>query len=480
MRGVLWNYGSFAFSKTVVLVATAVLARLLAPEEFGIVAVATVAVSFLTVLQDLGLGPALIQRRGDIEKATNVVFTLNLLLGVSLTGIVYLIAPFVADYFSEPTATPLLRVLGLTFAVEALGAVHLVRLQRELRFGRVFVPDVGRSIVKGAVAISLAVGGMGAWALIYGQLAGVAVGVVLSWAVFPWRPRLEIDGKLARQLISFGLPLFGVEFMWALFVNLDYVIIGRQLGSESLGIYTLAYRLPELLVLGLMTVVNRVAFPAFSTMQKEKAGLRRGFLAAIHYVVLITLPLSIGLAIAADPIVRVMLGSEWVDAIPVLRVLAIFVLIASLINADGDVYKAVGRPDILLKLAVFHLALLIPALLVGVQFGLVGVALGHLFASLITRVARTIVVSRFLGVPIGLIVSQWRSPAIGGIALASMAGATMYLTADMSEVLNLSATVVAGAIGYFAVLLRLERDEIMGVFRVAFTRSNATADEIDQ
>lgn len=479
VRGVLWNYGSFALSKTVVLVATAILARLLAPEEFGIVAVATVAVAFLTVLQDLGLGPALIQRRGDIEQATNVVFTLNLLLGVSLTGVVYLIAPFVAAFFHEPAATPLLRVLGLTFTVEALGAVHLVRLQRELRFGRVFVPDVGRSIVKGAVSIGLAVAGAGAWSLILGQLAGVVTGVVLSWAVFPWRPRLEIDAALARQLISFGLPLFGVEFMWVLFVNLDYVIIGRQLGSAALGIYTLAYRLPELLVLSLMTVVNRVAFPAFSTMQQEKEGLRRGFLAAIHYVVLITFPLSVGLAIAADPIVRVTLGSDWLEAIPVLRVLAIFVLVSSFINADGDVYKAVGRPGILLKLAVFHLALLIPALLVGVQFGLVGVAVGHLFATVITRAVRTVVVSRFLGIPVRLIVSQWRSAAIGGVAVAVMAGAAMYLTADGSDLLSLSVTVAAGAFGYGAVLMTLERDEIMAVFRLAFARGGSTSDEAD-
>jgi O-antigen/teichoic acid export membrane protein len=469
VRGVLWNYGSFALSKAVVLVATAVLARLLAPEEFGIVAVATVAVVFLTVLQDLGLGPALIQRRGDIEKASNVVFTLNLLLGVSLTAIVYLIAPFVADYFREPTATPLLRVLGLTFAVESLGAVHLVRLQRELRFRRVFIPDVGRSVVKGAVSIGLAVGGMGAWSLIYGQLAGVIVGVLLSWVVFPWRPSFDIDSKLAKQLINFGLPLFGVEFMWVLFVNLDYVIIGRQLGTESLGIYTLAYRLPELLVLGLMTVVNRVAFPAFSAMQEEEKGLRRGFLAAIHYVAMISLPLSVGLAIAADPIVRMMLGPEWLEAIPVLRVLAIFVLIASLINADGDVYKAVGRPDILLKLAVFHLAMLVPALLIGVQFGLVGVAVGHLTASVISRAVRTIVISRFLGVPIGSIARQWRSPVIGGAVLAVMAGTAMYLTAGMAEIVILAATVIAGAIGYTVVLWRLERDEIVRVFRLAFS-----------
>jgi PST family polysaccharide transporter len=451
----------------------------LAPREFGIVAVATVAVAFLTVLQDLGLGPALIQRRDHIERASNVVFTLNLLLGFCLSILVFLIAPAVADYFREPGATPLLRALGLTFTLEALGAVHLVRLQRDLRFGRVFIPDVGRSVVKGAVSIGMAVAGMGAWSLIVGQLAGVVAGVVLSWAVFPWRPRLELDTELAKKLIGFGLPLLGVELMWVLSVNLDYVIIGRRLGSESLGIYTLAYRLPELLVLSLMTVANRVVFPAMSAMQESRDGLRRGFLATTHYVALATLPISVGLAIAADPIVRVTLGSDWVDAIPVLRILAIFVLVASLLNADGDVYKAVGRPGILLKLALMHVAMLVPALLVGVQYGLVGVASGHLIATTVTRVVRTIVISRFLGVPVTVIASQWRSAIVGCLVLAAMAGGAMYLTAGASPALSLLATVVAGALGYLAVLALLEGESIAALARLAFSRGDAASDEID-
>lgn len=477
VRGVLWNYGSFVFSKAMVLVATAILARLLAPEEFGIVAVATVAVTFLTVLQDLGLGPALIQRRDDISRASNVVFTLNLLLGISLTAIVLLIAPVVADYFREPAATPLLRALGLTFTLEALGAVHLVRLQRDLRFGRVFIPDVGRSAIKGAVSIGLAAGGMGAWSLIVGQLAGVVVGVLLSWAVFPWLPRLVTDTALAKKLIRFGLPLFGVELMWVLSVNLDYVIIGRQLGSESLGIYTLAYRLPELLVLSLMTVVNRVVFPAFAKLKSSREGLRRGFLAATHYVVLATVPVSVGLAIAADPVIRVTLGSDWVDAIPVLRVLAIFVLIASSVHADGDVYKAIGRTGLLFRLALLHVALLVPALLVGVQFGLVGVAVGHLVATIVTRTVRTIIIARFLEVPLATIAAQWRSAIAGGLALAVMAGAALYLTAGAVPLLSLVVTVLAGAFGYIAVVGLLEGGRVTTLIRMALSRSDAVSDE---
>lgn len=478
-RGVFWSYGSFAVSKAAVLLATAVLARLLTPEEFGVVAVATVVVTFLAVVQGLGLGAALIQRRGDIERASNVVFTLNLILGVLLTAIVFVIAPFVADYFREPDATPLLRALGLTFTLEAFGSVHLIRMQRDLRFDRVFIPDAGRSVLKGAVSVGLALAGMGAWSLIMGQLAGVVASVLLSWLMFPWRPRLTIDAQLARKLIGYGLPLFGVSVMWVLSVNLDYVIIGRRLGSEALGIYTLAYRLPELLVVSLMVGVNRVVFPAFSTLQGSSEGLKRGFLATTHYMVLVTFPLSIGLAIVADPVVRVTLGSEWLDAIPVLRVLAIFVLIASMMNADGDVYKAVGRPGILFKLSLFHIAVLVPALLIGVQHGLVGIALAHLTATSITRIVRTIAISRFMGIRISVIAAQWRTGALGSVALAAMAGTAMFLTAGAPSAVQLTAAVLAGALGYFAVLAALEGRQISELIRATLSRSSTTTDEVD-
>jgi PST family polysaccharide transporter len=480
IRGILWNYGSFALSKTVVLVATAILAHLLVPEEFGIVAVATVAVTFLTVLQDLGLGPALIQRRGDIGHAANVVFTLNLLLGFALTAVTFFIAPFVASYFHEPDATSLLRVLGLTFSIEALGAVHLVRLQRSLRFGRVFIPDVGRSVVKGALSIGTAVAGAGAWALIIGQVGGVIAAVILSWMVFPWRPHLEFDRALAGELIGFGLPVFGVDVLFVLAVNLDYVIIGRRLGSEALGIYTLAYRLPELLVLSLMIVVNRVVFPAFSTMQGSREGLRRGFLATTRFTLMATLPMSVGLAIAADPIVRVMLGSEWLDAIPVLRLLAVFVLVASLLNADGDVYKAVGRPDILFKLGLLHLGLLVPGLLIGVRFGLVGVAWGHLVAASVSRFVRIIIIARYLDIPIRVVVSQWRPASVAGLALVGGAAAATLLTSGVGPAGSLVAVAATGAVCYISVLWLVEREGLRALLRAGFSRGGATSSEVDQ
>ncbi|MEM7115598.1 MAG: oligosaccharide flippase family protein [Chloroflexota bacterium] len=200
--GVFWNYLSFGLGKGLVLITTAVLARLLTPEQFGIVGFATLAVSYLAVLKDLGLGAALIQRQDRIDEAADTVFTLNLLLGLILSAITIAAAPLVAVYFSEPQVTPILRVLGFTFVFNALGAIHIVRLQRRLDFRQKAIPDIGRSLAKGLISIGLALTGFGVWALVIGQLAGVVAGVVLAWIMLPWRPNLRFGSDLARQMFT--------------------------------------------------------------------------------------------------------------------------------------------------------------------------------------------------------------------------------------------------------------------------------------
>jgi PST family polysaccharide transporter len=149
VHGIAWNYVSFGLGKILVLVTTAILARLLTPEEFGIVAFATITIEYLSILKDLGLGAALIHRRENVAEAANTVFTLNLLLGIFLTVTAFIIAPFVAVFFREPLITPILRWVGLTFVLNALGSIHIVRLQRELNFQQKLIPDLGRSVFKG-------------------------------------------------------------------------------------------------------------------------------------------------------------------------------------------------------------------------------------------------------------------------------------------------------------------------------------------
>src|SRR5688572_17031622 len=203
-RGFIWNFSAYFLGKIVVLVTTAILARLLAKSDFGLVAVAVIAINYLSVLKDLGLGVALIQRKGDVLEAANTVFTINLILGVLLSAIIIPLAPFVATYFHDPQVIPVLRWMGISFIINALGSVHTNWLVRDLDYRRKLVPELGSALAKGVISIGLAYLGYGVWSLVFGQIAGAVVSVILVWIVLPWRPRLTLDRSLAGSLVKFG------------------------------------------------------------------------------------------------------------------------------------------------------------------------------------------------------------------------------------------------------------------------------------
>lgn len=456
-RAVAWNYLSFASGKALVLVTMAVLARLLTPEQFGIVGFATLVTAYLSVLKDLGLGAAVIQRRDDVEDAAQTVFVLNLAIGAVLTAITVLAAPLVADFFREPMVTPLLRVLGLTFILESLGSMHVVLLKRNLDFRRKLVPDVGQALVKGIVAISLAATGFGVWALVWGHLAGVVIFVVLSWTVIPWRPTFRIHRTLLRPLTRFGGPLVLTDIQYAIWSNLDYVVVGRMLGDTALGIYTLAYRLPELLVHSVWRVLAQAIFPVFSRLQDDVAALRAGFLATIRYTQIAIVPLCIGLFVTAEPAVAVLFGDQWTGVVPVLQVMAVFSLIASIGVNAGDVYKALGRTDVLAKLAMVELIVLVPALIYGARFGVIGVAWAHAIVAALDSIVRLAVARRMIRVSLRDIWRQLAPSFAAGALLAAVSLAALRTTAGLGDLSSLLIATIAGAATYTLALWRLDR-----------------------
>ncbi|HLE39482.1 MAG TPA: lipopolysaccharide biosynthesis protein [Acidimicrobiia bacterium] len=455
-RAVVWNYASFASGKVLVIVTMAILARLLTPADFGVVGYTTLVIAYLGVLMDLGLGAALIQRRHEVEEAAETVYAVNLLLGAVLTAATALGAPLVAGFFREPLVTPLLRVLSFTFVLEALGSVSLVLLKRDLAFRRKLIPDVGRSVVKGAVSIGAALTGFGVWALVWGQLAGVMASVVLAWMVVGRRPRPRIHRRQLRSLSRFGAPLIVTDVQYAIWSNLDYVVVGRLLGASALGVYTLAYRLPELLVQSVWRVLATAIFPVFSTIQERADLLRRGYLATIRYTQTVVVPLCLGLFLTAEQSVMVLFGSQWAEAIPVLRVMAIFCLIGSIGVNAGDVYKALGRTGVLARLAVLELVALVPALLVGARHGIVGVAWAHAAVAAADTAVRLAVANRMVGTTFG---DVWRqiapSLAAGGWMVAAVVP-VLWLTRDAGSAASLLAATGVGAVVYAVSLWRLD------------------------
>lgn len=471
--GFIWNFSAYFLGKFVVLLTTSILARILAKNDFGLVAVAVVAINYLSVLKDLGLGAALIQRKGDVKEAVDTVFTINIFIGLILSIAAILIAPWVALYFKDPQVAPILRWMGISFVINALGSIHTNWLVRDLDYRRKLIPDLGGALTKGVVSIGMAYLGYGVWSLVFGQIAGAVVSVVLVWIILPWRPRFSLDRAVAGSLMKFGASVTAIDIITEITDNIDYVIVGRVFGLVPLSIYTLAYRLPEMLLIGNLWVMGGVVFPAFSNVQDRPNELRRGFLASVHFVELIAVPICLGLLIAADPIVRVVFGEQWLEAIPVLRVLAIYAWVYSLGYHAGGFYKAIGRPDILLRLSILTLIIIIPALLIGARFGLIGVAVGHLIAVLIRRLISLALATRFVNVSILDIFGELRSSFLAALVMAPIVFAVSQFTLNLGPFLQLSFIVLSGVVSYLGILWWLERDNFMRFLRMV-NLSNAS------
>jgi PST family polysaccharide transporter len=458
--GVIWNFTAYFLGKFVVLITTSILARLLAKTDFGLVAVAVVAINYLSVLKDLGLGVALIQRKGDVQEAADTVFTINLVIGLVLSTLVIPLAPFVAGYFRDPQVIPVLRWMGISFIINALGSVHTNWLVRDLDYRRKLVPELGGALIKGVISISMAYLGYGVWSLVFGQIGGAVASVILVWIILPWRPRLTVDRSVAGSLMKFGVSVTLIDVITQITDNLDYVIVGRLFGLVPLSIYTLAYRLPEMLLIGNLWVMGGVVFPAFSSLQDRPEELRRGFLASVRLVELVAVPVCLGLLIAAEPIVRVVFGDQWLEAIPVLRVLAIYAWVYSLGYHVGGFYKAIGRPDILLRLSILTLIVIVPSLLIGARFGIIGVALGHLVAVLIRRIISLGLATRFVNVSILDIFGELRTSLLGALVMVPVVLAVSYFTRGLNPFLQLGLIILSGAISYLGVLWWLEKENL--------------------
>ncbi|MCA9735638.1 lipopolysaccharide biosynthesis protein [candidate division KSB1 bacterium] len=469
--GMGWNYFSFGLGKTLNIATTAVLAHLLAPEYFGQVALATLAIEYLSVLSDLGLGSALVQRKNNINKAANIAFTLNLGVGIFLSFVSYIIAPYVANFFNEPQVVSILRWLGLTFFISAVGSVHRILLQKNLSFQKKIIPELGNISIKAIVSVGMAFAGFGVWSLVVGQIVGVSIAAILLWVLMPWRPEISWDNAIGKELFKFGFPIMGNNAITTWEENFDYFIIGLIYTSADLGVYTLAYRLPQALVLSILWTMTDVLFPTFSSLQDQKDKLKTAFLSVLKYVELLVTPLCLGMFIAADPLIRVLFGEQWIDAIPILRALSLYVWVVSIGYHVGDVYKAIGRPDLLLKISIPMFFIRIFLLWLGAQFSLVGVGVAHLVAGIFSATFRYFVAAHFLKITLKDIIREL-SAFVCGVFLALFSLIAMYLTRYSSPVLQLIMIVFFGGVGYIGAVWFFERKSVNNLLSLINFRKN--------
>jgi len=431
--GARWAFLSSALSRVAPPLYTIVLARILAPADFGLVAVAMVVVAFAALFQNLGFKQALVQHRDPDPALVAAVFWAGLVLGALWFTIIYLTAPFVAGLYRNPDVVPVLRALGALFLVSPLAAVPEALLLRELDFRRLFAVEVLPALVPGVVAIGFGLAGFGVWALVFGTLAGAVLQTGALWALVGYRPGWPPGRGPWRALLRFGGWVSLEALLGWVVTYVDQAFAGRYLTAAQVGVYRVGFSLALLPATSITQVLARVLFPAFSRVQDDRAQVREGFEKGLRLVALLAVPLGAGIVMFADPVVPLLLGSRWGPTVEVVQLLGVVGVLSALVNVAPPLYRATGRVDIMPKFFMARAACSVPAYWYAAQQGLVALATAHLALTLFFAPLNLGIAARVFGASARSLLGAIGVPALcagGALAIGPGAGSFMPIARE--------------------------------------------------
>jgi PST family polysaccharide transporter len=479
VRGVSWTTLSYAVNRGIRTVSTIALARLLSPEDFGLVALAAVTLGLINVLTDLGLGGVLVIRPDLGARGRGTVLTMMVGTGALGAGIVVVASPLAADALGDPRVTPVLAVLSATLVINVFAWFYQTLLQRELEFRRIFICNVVSTVVYVGVVIPLAVMGAGPWSLVTAELCGgLALGAALL-SLAPIRIRPAFDPHAAREVLSEGWGFLVQGGLGAVSDNADRLVVGRALGVASLGFYTMAYRLGDLPYQAFGHPVATVLFPGLARMNERGEDVGSSFLGALRLVALVSCPVGVILSATAYPFTALVFGEKWLPMVGILTAFGIWAALRPLLFTTGWLLNALGRARLLASITgSMLLPFIAGAILAAAYGGVAQVAWVAVASSLATAVILGYFASRSTGMSPR---RYWRAlrTVVIACALCWIAAAVVAdVTAPAGLATSLAASVSSGLIAYLLVVYLLEPRLLQGLpalVRRALGRAPAAA-----
>jgi O-antigen/teichoic acid export membrane protein len=372
------------FSKILNAITLIILARLLTPSDFGIVAIAGLFTTILEPFRDFGLKQAIVHRKERLEESYTTAFTLRLIVSSFLFILVFLLAKQWANFFNDPKIASVVRIFSILLILDNFSFVPDTRLTKELRFKSLVIPDFLGRFIYSAVAIFLALNGYSFWSLIYGKLIQSVVMSISFWIILPWSIHLKLDKEIAKGLIGYGKYVLGTAMITIAMFNLDNAVIGKIIGSTALGYYLIAFRWADFSTLHITNTFHNVLLPTYSLINDDVPRLRKAYLKSLKYSSMVAIPVTFGtFAIAPEFVINV-LGEKWSPAVLPLRILCIYGLFHSINATTGSLFYAIGKPKTSTFLIGIKFVLMILLIVPMTKlYGLIGVALLVSFLSIL-------------------------------------------------------------------------------------------------
>ena len=346
VKGGLWVFSLRIINRGLGFVRTIILARLLAPEDFGLFGVAMLAIATLETFSQTGFQQALIQKRENVESYLDTAWTVSAIRGTLLFAILFCSAPAIARFFNVPQASLVIRVIAISTLLTGFRNIGIVFFQKELEFNKQFLYEFSATLVDLTVAISLAFIFRNVWALVWGGLGAGLVRLFMSFIVHPYRPRMNLEREKLRDLVGFGKWIVGSSMLIFLITQGDDIFVGKILGVTALGFYQMAYTLSNLPATEFTHVVSQVTYPAYSQIQDDVPKLREFYLKVFQLTLFISIPVAAAIFLLAPEFIKIFLGEKWMPIVPVMRVLVFAGLLRSIAATTGPIFHALGKPKI--------------------------------------------------------------------------------------------------------------------------------------
>lgn len=358
-----------------------ILARILAPADFGLVAILGLFIAVAGVLSDSGFSQAIIQRQQTTPTDESTIFFFTLMMGLLVALILCALSTWIAAFYGQPLLEKMTYWMALNLFLNTFGTIHTTLLTKELDFKTITKVGVVATIVSGCVAVLMAFRGWGVWSLVGQVLASTITGVIMLWLLHPWRPQWLFSFASLRSLFKFGGFLLWTGLLYTLYSNLYALLIGKLHSVQEVGYYSQAQRLQQLPVNVMTNVVGRIAFPVFAEAADDKARLSRGLRKGMTSVMSINIPFMLGLMVLTEPLTLTLFGEKWLPSVPVMQVLAVVGLLWPLNVLNINVLKAQGHSALIARIQLVKLTIAISLLLLTSPYGILAIAYGQVAAS---------------------------------------------------------------------------------------------------
>lgn len=449
LTGISWTGGTRVVQLVLQFGFAVALARLLPPRDFGLIAALMVFTGFGILFTDLGISPAIVQRRVIEARHLTSAFWLNVLMGTLLTLITMALAPALAAFYNEPQLLALTLVSAPVFLLSALAAVQNAVLDREMKFRKLSLIETAALIAGNTFAVAMALAGFGVWSLIGLSLALPAFRLCFLWFSVSWRPRGRPERQALRELWAYGKGFTGFTALTYWSRNADNLLIGRFIGVDPLAFYNRAYNLMALPNTTVGAVMTRVMIPALSRLQDDKERVKKIYVQSIGLITLLMFPFVIGMLTLAGPFILTIYGPRWAPAAPLLKILATVSLIQVVTGTASWIFLTQGRTDMLFRWGVFSSVTAIISFVVGLPWGVKGICVAYLCWNILIMYPLMAYAGRLINIGPAEVAEAVAAVVAAALVMAgAIEAAEAAIPADWGSALQLVTGIAVGGLAY--------------------------------